>query len=118
MVVVQSVDLGLKAVVVFQPSVGPVQTAHLIYFITQVGQHATCHGATHICLSVQRVARQMHGKVALQNTYRIGIDKPLGCRFGGIYGCCIAEGDVETGFFESGAVHLNGFLVEVDAFRR
>ena len=79
MVVVKSVNFGLKAVVVLQSAVDPVKTSHLIYFITQVGQHSTCHCPTHICLSVKCVAWQMYGKVALQDTHRVSIDNPLSC---------------------------------------
>ena len=79
MVVVQSVNFGLVAVVVFQSAVGPIQTAHLIYFITQVGQHGACHCPTHIGLSVKCVAWQMYRKVALQDTHRISIHYPFSC---------------------------------------
>ena len=79
MVVVHSVSFRLKSIVVVQSAVGPVQTSHLIYFITQVGQHCARHSLTHVGLGIQRVARQMYHELTFQDTHRISINNPFDC---------------------------------------
>ena len=97
-VIIQTVGLGLKAVIVVQPTIGPIQTAHLIYFMAQIGQHFAGHCPTHIGLGIECIARQVNQKVTLQDTHRIGIHNPFQGRFRGVNSRCIAQSDVQSGF--------------------
>ena len=47
----------------------------------------------------------------------VGIDYPGQVRLSSIYGSSVGEIDVELGVGETGTIHQNGLLAEVDALR-
>ena len=94
----------------------PVDALGLVDALPDVDDGLACYCLTHVGLYVHCVAWQMQLQVAVAEAEAVGIDQPLQRRFGGVYGSGVCEVDVDIGVFQSGAVHLSQFLVEVDTF--
>ena len=114
MIVVEAVSLRCESVVVGQRAVVPVETAHFVDIIADIDVGLSGHKGVEMAVDIQRVTWQMEFEVGLADSETVRVDAPFqggGCRVGF---CRIAEGDVQTCLLQSGSVHLNGLLIEID----
>ena len=115
MIVVEAVSLRCESVVVGQRTIVPVETTHFVDIVADIDVGLSGHKGVEMAVDIQRVTWQMEFEVGLANGETVRIDAPLQggrCRIG----CSrIAEGDVQMCLLQSGSVHLDGFLIEIDA---
>ena len=116
MVIVEAVSLGFESVVISESPVMPVDALGLVDALPDVDDGLARYCLPHVGLYVHRVAWQVQLQVAVAEAEAVGIDQPLQCRSGGVDSSGVCEVDVDVGVFQSCAVHLSQFLVEVDTF--
>ena len=115
-VIVEALDGRFPTVVVVEGSAVPVEVGHLIDTCIEVDKGAAAYGLSEADTHIERVAWQVEGQVGLAETEAVSIDAPFQGRLRGVHLCRVAQGDVETGIRQTGAIHFDRLLVEVDAF--
>ena len=106
---------GHVYIVVGQPPVVPVQTAHRVGGGSEVGHHLTGHEPPHADADVNRVGGYVDGDVGAHDGQAVGRYLPQRLALGGVLGHRVAHQHVQPGVLQPGAADVDGLAPQVDA---